>query len=91
MSAVVIDVIEKGTVARNFLKQMGIVGFFDRGLTEVVINRPGEIWTQGADGLATSRIAGLHARCLSQARQCANRDEGGQAVHAGSDSSRCPA
>jgi type IV secretion system protein VirB11 len=50
MSAVVIDVIEKGTVARNFLKQMGIIGFFDSGLTEVVINRPGEIWTQGAKG-----------------------------------------
>ena len=25
-------------------------GFFDRGLTEVAINRPGEIWTQGANG-----------------------------------------
>ena len=29
MSAVVIDVIEKGTVARSFLKQMGISDFFD--------------------------------------------------------------
>lgn len=48
MSAVVIDVIEKGTVARNFLKQMGIANFFDGSLTEVAINRPGEIWTQGA-------------------------------------------
>ena len=50
MSAVVIDVIEKGTVARNFLKQMGIEVFFDRDLTEVAINRPGQIWTQGARG-----------------------------------------
>ncbi|AUT66777.1 P-type DNA transfer ATPase VirB11 [Paraburkholderia terrae] len=48
MSAAVIDVIEKGTVARNFLKQMGIANFFDGTLTEVAINRPGEIWTQGA-------------------------------------------
>ena len=50
MSAVIIDVIEKGTVARNFLKQMGIEVFFDRDLTEVAINRPGQIWTQGARG-----------------------------------------
>ena len=50
MSAVVIDVIEKGTVARNFLKQMGIEVFFDRDLTDVAINRPGQIWTQGAQG-----------------------------------------
>ncbi|WP_018441956.1 P-type DNA transfer ATPase VirB11 [Trinickia symbiotica] len=50
MSAVVIDVIEKGTVARNFLKQMGIANFFDGSLTEVAVNRPGEIWTQGSSG-----------------------------------------
>jgi type IV secretion system protein VirB11 len=50
MSAVVIDVIEKGTIARSFLKQMGISNFFDGGLTEVAINRPGEIWTQGSAG-----------------------------------------
>ena len=48
MSAVVIDVIEKGTIARSFLKQMGIANFFDGSLTEVAINRPGEIWTQGS-------------------------------------------
>ena len=50
MSAVVIDVIEKGTIARSFLKQMGISNFFDGSLTEVAINRPGEIWTQGSAG-----------------------------------------
>ena len=48
MNSVVIEVIEKGTVARNFLKQMGIANFFDDSLSEVAINRPGEIWTQGA-------------------------------------------
>lgn len=48
MSAVVIDVIEKGTIARSFLKQMGVSSFFDGSLTEVAINRPGEIWTQGS-------------------------------------------
>jgi type IV secretion system protein VirB11 len=46
----VVDVIEKGTVARSFLKQMGIAAFMDRELTEVAINRPAEIWTQGARG-----------------------------------------
>jgi type IV secretion system protein VirB11 len=50
MSACVIDHIERGTVARNFLKQMGVSSFFDGSLTEVAINRPGEIWTQGAHG-----------------------------------------
>ena len=49
MSAVV-DVIERGTVARSFLKQMGIAAFVDRELTEVAINRPGEVWTQGPNG-----------------------------------------
>jgi type IV secretion system protein VirB11 len=49
MSAV-IDVIEKGTVARNFLKQMGIAAFIDSGLTEIAINRPREIWTLGTKG-----------------------------------------
>ncbi|WP_321899470.1 P-type DNA transfer ATPase VirB11 [Paraburkholderia heleia] len=49
-TAPVIDVIEKGTIARNFLKQMGISNFFDGSLTEVAINRPGEIWTEGSDG-----------------------------------------
>ncbi|MBN3856776.1 P-type DNA transfer ATPase VirB11 [Paraburkholderia sp. Ac-20340] len=49
-AAVMIDVIEKGTIARNFLKQMGISNFFDTGLTEVAINRPGEIWTEGPQG-----------------------------------------
>ena len=29
MSEVAIDVIEKGTIARSFLKQMGISNFFD--------------------------------------------------------------
>lgn len=48
--AAVIDVIEKGTIARSFLRQMGISSFFDRGLTEVAINRPHEIWTEGAQG-----------------------------------------
>ncbi|HTR09048.1 MAG TPA: P-type DNA transfer ATPase VirB11 [Paraburkholderia sp.] len=48
MNAVVIDVIEKGTIARSFLRQMGIASFFDSSLTEVAINRPGEIWTQGS-------------------------------------------
>ncbi|MEX3985935.1 P-type DNA transfer ATPase VirB11 [Paraburkholderia sp. EG287A] len=48
MNAVVIDVIEKGTIARSFLRQMGIAGFLDSSLTEVAINRPGEIWTQGS-------------------------------------------
>lgn len=48
MNAVVIDVIEKGTIARSFLRQMGIASFFDGSLTEVVINRPGELWTQGS-------------------------------------------
>jgi len=35
MSEVLIDVIEKGTIARSFLKQMGISNFFDGSLTEV--------------------------------------------------------
>lgn len=46
----VVDVIERGTVARSFLKQMGIAAFVDRELTEVAINRPGEVWTQGPNG-----------------------------------------
>lgn len=45
-----VSVTEKGIIARNFLKQMGISAFFDAGLTEVAINRPGEIWTEGAPG-----------------------------------------
>jgi type IV secretion system protein VirB11 len=48
MNAAVIDVIEKGTIARSFLRQMGITRFLDSSLTEVAINRPGEIWTQGS-------------------------------------------
>ncbi|SIT38772.1 P-type DNA transfer ATPase VirB11 [Paraburkholderia ribeironis] len=48
MNSAVIDVIEKGTIARSFLRQMGIASFFDSSLTEVAINRPGEIWTQGS-------------------------------------------
>ena len=50
MNEVAIDVIEKGTIARSFLRQMGISKFFDGSLTEVAINRPGEIWTQGSAG-----------------------------------------
>ncbi|WP_408602519.1 P-type DNA transfer ATPase VirB11 [Paraburkholderia guartelaensis] len=50
IDSAIIDVIEKGTIARNFLKQMGISNFFDGSLTEVAINRPGEIWTEGSDG-----------------------------------------
>lgn len=46
MSAVVLDVIEKGTIARSFLKQMGIAAYMDTGVTEVAVNRPGEIWTK---------------------------------------------
>jgi len=58
MSAVVIDVIEKGTIARSFLRQMGISNFFfDGSLTEVAINRPGEIWTQGSAGWRWHRPA----------------------------------
>ena len=62
MSAVV-DVIERGTVARNFLKQMGIAAFVDRELTEVAINRPGEVWTQGRTAGNVSG-PGVHARRL---------------------------
>lgn len=47
---VLVDVIEKGTVARSFLKQMGVSAYLDADLTEVAINRPGEIWTEGSKG-----------------------------------------
>jgi hypothetical protein len=80
----VIDVIEKGTIARSFLKQMGISNFFDGSLTKVANNRPGEIWTQGST-MATARCAGLLVRCVLQARQRANGDEGRQVLDEGAD------
>ncbi|CAB3773849.1 P-type DNA transfer ATPase VirB11 [Paraburkholderia humisilvae] len=50
MNSTVIEVIEKGAVARNLLKQAGIAPFLVDSITEVAINRPGEIWTYGANG-----------------------------------------
>ncbi|BFG80972.1 hypothetical protein PTKU46_90060 [Paraburkholderia terrae] len=69
MNVTVIDVIEKGTVARNFLKQMGIANFFDGSLTDVAINRPGEIWTQGASAWKRHDAPSLHAGRVLQAGQ----------------------
>ncbi len=48
--SVVEDEIDNTTVARNFLKQMGIADALGGPYTEVAINRPGEYWTLGKQG-----------------------------------------
>ncbi len=44
------ETFDKAAVARNFLKQMGIAELLEGGITEVAINRPGELWTRGPNG-----------------------------------------
>ncbi|WP_121332725.1 P-type DNA transfer ATPase VirB11 [Pseudomonas aeruginosa] len=43
--------LDASTLARDFLNKAGISERLDRpGVSEVAINRPGEIWTEGVDG-----------------------------------------
>lgn len=45
------DELDGATLARDFLNKAGISERLDRpGVSEVAINRPGEIWTEGVDG-----------------------------------------
>lgn len=45
------DMLDNSVMARGFLKQCGVTERLAReGVTEVAINRPGEIWTESATG-----------------------------------------
>ena len=91
MSAVVIDVIEKGTIARSFLKQMGISNFFDGSLTEVAINRPGEIWTKGGGEWRRHDAPACSLDACFKLANALTVMKGGNFLDKGADSSGRPA
>ena len=61
--------------ARNMLDQLGISDYLNRdGVTEVLINRPGEVFLETAKGFERFEDARLHLRALRRLPELRTKD-----------------